>query len=212
MDIITTHIGADFDSLAAMVAAKRLYPEAELVFPGSQEKSVRDYLAQEFRNIYEFKKVKHIDLSRVRRLIVVDTRQPSRIGNLAECLNNPGVIVHLYDHHPDAPDDMRGAEETVAPFGSTSTIFARLFRERGITPSPDELTLMALGIYEDTGGFLHSSTRPEDLEAASWLLAQGANLDIITQFISRDLSAEQISLISQLQQEAQPLSSAACPW
>jgi hypothetical protein len=46
MDIITTHIGADFDSLAAMVAAKKLYPRAELVFPGSQEKCVRDYLAQ----------------------------------------------------------------------------------------------------------------------------------------------------------------------
>ena len=57
MDVITTHIGADFDSLAAMIAAKRLYPEAELVFPGSQEKSVRKYLAQEFPNIYAFKKL-----------------------------------------------------------------------------------------------------------------------------------------------------------
>ncbi|MCL1981173.1 MAG: CBS domain-containing protein [Proteobacteria bacterium] len=203
MDIITTHIGADFDSLAAMVAAKRIYPEAELVFPGSQEKSVRDYLAQEFRNIYGFKKIKHVDLSRVRRLIVVDTRRPSRIGKLVECLNNPGLVVHLYDHHPDAPGDMRGAHEAVAPFGSTTTIFTRLFREQGIMPSPDELTLMALAIYEDTGSFLHSSTRPEDLEAASWLLAHGANLDIVTQFISRELSAEQINLIGQLQQEAQ---------
>ncbi|WP_028317611.1 CBS domain-containing protein [Desulfobulbus elongatus] len=203
MDIITTHIGADFDSLAAMVAAKKLYPDAELVFPGSQEKSVRDYLAQEFRNIYEFKKVKHIDLTRVQRLIVVDTRQAGRIGKLAECLDTPGIVVHLYDHHPDAPGDMRGAQETVAPFGSTTTIFARLFQEQGIVPSPDETTLMALGIYEDTGSFLHSSTRPEDLAAASWLLAHGANLDIVTQFVSRELSSEQISLISQLQQEAQ---------
>lgn len=36
MEIITSHVNADFDSLAAMVAAKRLYPQAELVFPGSQ--------------------------------------------------------------------------------------------------------------------------------------------------------------------------------
>ena len=202
MDIITTHISADFDSLAAMVAAKRLYPDAELVFPGSQEKSVRDYLAQEFRNIYEFKKINHIDLTKVRRLIVVDTRQASRIGGLLECLNNPGIVVHLYDHHLDASDDIRGTVETIAPFGSTTTIFTRLFQEQGIMPNSDELTLMALGIYEDTGGFLHPSTRPEDLDAASWLLAHGANLDIVTQFISREISSEQISLIDQLQQKA----------
>ena len=39
MDIITSHINADFDSLASMVAAKKLYPEAEIVFAGSQKKT-----------------------------------------------------------------------------------------------------------------------------------------------------------------------------
>ncbi|HFQ88560.1 MAG TPA: hypothetical protein ENK27_00665, partial [Desulfobulbus sp.] len=82
MEIITTHLNADFDGLAAMVAAKRLYPEAQLVFSGSQEKNLRAFLAEEFRNIYEFKKIKHIDLKKVRRLIVVDTRQPGRIDRL----------------------------------------------------------------------------------------------------------------------------------
>ena len=202
MDIITTHIGADFDSLAAMIAAKKLYPAAELVFSGSQEKSVRDYLAQEFRNIYEFKRIKHIDLSRVQRLIIVDTRQVERIGKLAECLNNPNIIIHLYDHHPDAPGDLRGHVETILPFGSTTTIFTRIFQQREIVPTPEETTLMALGIYEDTGSFLHSSTCPEDLAAASWLLAHGANLDVVTQFVSHELSSEQISLIGQLQQES----------
>ena len=202
MDIITTHIGADFDSLAAMVAAKRLYPNAELVFPGSQEKSVRDYLAQEFRNIYEFKKIKHIDLARVQRLIVVDTRQAERIGGLADCLRNPHLSIHLYDHHPNGPGELHGDLEEVRPLGSTTTLLVQIFQQRGIVPSPDEATLMALGIYEDTGSFLHSSTCPEDLIAAAWLLTQGANLDVVTQFVSRELSAEQISLIGQLRQES----------
>jgi len=35
MDVITTHINADFDSLASMMAAKKLYPQAILVFPGA---------------------------------------------------------------------------------------------------------------------------------------------------------------------------------
>ncbi|MGE4559324.1 MAG: CBS domain-containing protein [Desulfobulbus sp.] len=203
MDVITTHIGADFDSLAAMIAAKRLYPKAELVFSGSQEKTVRNYLAQEFRNIYEFKKIKHIDPTRITRLIVVDTRQAERLGALAECLHNRQLSIHLYDHHPDAPGDLQGEIEVIRRFGSTTTIFVDLFQERGITPSPDEATLMALGIYEDTGSFLHSSTCPEDLTAAAWLLGHGANLDIVTQFVSRELSAEQINLIGRLQQQAQ---------
>ena len=75
MEVITTHVNADFDGFASMVAAKRLYPEAELVFAGSQEKNVRTFLAQEFRHLYDFKKIKHIDLDKVTRLIVVDTRR-----------------------------------------------------------------------------------------------------------------------------------------
>lgn len=202
MEIITTHIGADFDSLAAMVAAKRLYPEAELVFPGSQEKSVRDYLAQEFGSLYAFKKAKHLDLSLLKRLIIVDTRQVERLGPLAIHAQDPLVAVHLYDHHPTAPDDLRGEVEDIRPFGSTTTLFVQLFQERGIVPTAEEATLMALGIYEDTGSFLHSSTCPEDLSAAAWLLRQGANLDIVTQFVSRELSAAQISLIGRLREQA----------
>ncbi|MFH1124403.1 MAG: hypothetical protein V1758_12160, partial [Pseudomonadota bacterium] len=42
-EIITTHMNADFDALASMIAAKRLYPEATLVFPGSQERNLRNF-------------------------------------------------------------------------------------------------------------------------------------------------------------------------
>jgi tRNA nucleotidyltransferase (CCA-adding enzyme) len=86
MEVITTHLNADFDALASTVAAKKLYPEAEIVFAGSQEKVLRDYLGQEFSNIYSFKRLKNINLKKVTRLIVVDTRQPNRIGNHATVL------------------------------------------------------------------------------------------------------------------------------
>ncbi len=45
MDVISTHINADFDAVASMIAAKKFYPDAVVVFPGSQEKSVRDFLS-----------------------------------------------------------------------------------------------------------------------------------------------------------------------
>ena len=42
MDVITSHTNADFDTLGGMVGAKKLYPDARVVFPGSMEKGLRD--------------------------------------------------------------------------------------------------------------------------------------------------------------------------
>ena len=44
MDVITTHLPADFDGLASM-AARKLYPGAVLVFPGGTEGTVHRFLA-----------------------------------------------------------------------------------------------------------------------------------------------------------------------
>ena len=41
--VITTHVNADFDALASMLAAQKLYPEARVVFPGSQEKNLKNF-------------------------------------------------------------------------------------------------------------------------------------------------------------------------
>ena len=51
MELITTHTHTDFDSLAAMIAAKRLYPEAALVLPGPPGDKVRRYLSRELISV-----------------------------------------------------------------------------------------------------------------------------------------------------------------
>lgn len=198
MEVITTHLNADFDSLAAMIAAKKLYPEAVLVFSGSQERNLRNFFVESVQYLYNFQRLKNIDLAKVTRLIVVDTRQPGRIGKLAECLQNPGIEVHLYDHHPDAPGDMRGALEVVRPVGSTTTIFTQLFQEKELSITPEEATVMAMAIYEDTGSFAFDTTTPEDLEAAAWILAHGANLHTVSQFITQELSTYEVTLLNEL--------------
>ncbi|MDP3696076.1 MAG: DHH family phosphoesterase, partial [Desulfocapsaceae bacterium] len=151
MQIITTHINADFDGLASMIAAQKLYPDAIMVFPGSQEKNLRDFINETLLNRYDFAKLKHIDLKAITRLIVVDTRDTKRIGTFAACLDNPGLSIHLFDHHPDSPDDMKGDLELVKDVGSTTTLFTQIFQERQIPISASEATILGLGIYEDTG-------------------------------------------------------------
>ncbi len=132
MDLITTHINADFDGLASMIAARKLYPGAALVFAGSAERRLLAYLSADLRCLYGFQKLKTLDLTEVTRLIVVDTRQADRLDRLQDCLRNPGLEIHLYDHHPDAPGDLGGTLEVVEQVGSTTAIFARILQERGI--------------------------------------------------------------------------------
>ena len=201
-EVITTHINADFDALASMMAAKRLYPEATLVFPGSQEKNLRNFFLHSTSYLFNFTKLKQIDFNAIRRLILVDTRQKSRIGKFADLVGENNVEFHLYDHHPDAEDDIRGDLEVVRKAGSTTTILTKIIREKGIAITPDEATIMSLGIHEDTGSFTFVSTTPEDHRAAAWLAEQGANHGLISDMLTRELDAEQIWLLNDLTQSA----------
>jgi len=198
MRVITTHLNADFDGMASMVAAHKLYPDAVLAFSGSQEKNLRDFISQTLLYTYDFRKTRDIDMAQVEMLIVVDTRSSARIGNFAQCLENGKTKVHIYDHHPESPGDMKGEVEVIKNVGATSTIFTQLIKERDLDLTPEEATILCLGIYEDTGSLTHLTTSPEDLEAAAWLVRKGAKLDIVSQFITYELTTQQVELLHDL--------------
>ncbi|MGM0681512.1 MAG: CBS domain-containing protein, partial [Thermodesulfobacteriota bacterium] len=178
-------------------AAKKLYPEAIMSFSGSQEKNVRRFLNNSDL-IYDFQRQKNIDLSRVARLIVVDTRQPSRLGNFIKCLDNPGIEVHLYDHHPDSEGDIKGSLEDVRPVGATATVFVEIFQERNLDITEEEATALAMAEFEDTGSFTFSTTTPRDFAAMAWLQTMGANLDTVSQYIHQELTSKEIGLLNEL--------------
>ncbi len=201
-DVITTHINADFDALASVIAASKLYPEAAMVFPGSQEKNLRDFFLQTTSYLFSFKKFKQIDPARVKRLILVDTRQKGRIGGFASLAEKKGMEIHVYDHHPDSEDDVRADLAVIRRAGSTTTILTGLIRERGLAVSPDEATIMCLGIHEDTGSFTFASTTGEDYAAAGWLATLGANHNVIADLLTRELTSQQITLLYDLMNSA----------
>jgi tRNA nucleotidyltransferase (CCA-adding enzyme) len=200
MDVITTHVNADFDTVASMVAARKLYPGAVIVMPGTQEESVKGFLLQSALYNIDMKKTGDIDLAAVTRLILVDIRNAARIGPFRELVGKPGVEIHLYDHHPDLDADIHGMLEVVRPVGSTTTILVGLLRDRGIGVTPDEATVMMLGIYEDTGSLSFPSTTVEDYHAAAFLLERGASLGVVTDVLSREITSDQVSLLYDLLQ------------
>src|SRR5512137_3011904 len=184
MEVITTHTNADFDSMASMLAAKKLYPDAVLVFPGSQERNLRDFFIHSTLYALEVERVKKIDLREITRMILVDTRQISRIGKFSEIVTRPGVDIHIYDHHPPSPEDIHGSVEIVGEVGATVTLLVQLIEEKGLTLTPDEATAMMLGLYEDTGNLTFHSTKEEDFRAAAFLIRNGANLNILSNVIT----------------------------
>jgi tRNA nucleotidyltransferase (CCA-adding enzyme) len=198
MEVITSHVNADFDAFASMVAAKKLYPEAVVAFPGSQEKSLREFFMESSLYILSIERAKDIDLDKVERLILVDTRQSGRIGRFAEIADPAKVDIHIYDHHPASDEDVKGRIEVVEEIGATVSILIREIRKRGLEVNSEEATIMALGIYEDTGQFTFSSTTARDLEAAAWLLERGANLNTVADMMTIDLSRDQIEVLHQL--------------
>ncbi len=198
MDVITTHINADFDCLGSMIGARKLYPEAVMVFAGAQERGLREFFVKSAFYAYDFKRVRDVDLERVARLILVDVRQSSRIGPFDVVARRPGVQVHIYDHHPGGASDLQGDLEVIEPVGATVTVLTHIFMERGIRPTPDEATMMMLGLYEDTGSLLFSSTTGKDYEAASYLLSCGANLNTVADFLTQELTAGQVALLHEL--------------
>jgi len=203
MEIITSHSNADFDALASMVAAKKLYPNARLVFPGSQEKSMRDFFLESAFYAVEVDRLKNIDVNSIERLIIVDNRNASRLGKLSGALERTGVSVHIYDHHPPTEGDISAEYEVIQEVGATTTILVELLKQKGLPISPLEATIFALGIYEETGSLTFVSTTERDILAAAFLLSLGAQLNIVADFISRELTSEQESILNSLVETAQ---------
>ncbi len=203
LTVITTHLNADFDALASMLAASLLYPGAVTAFPGSQEKGLKEFFVQSVSYMLDLKKPKDVDLDRVARLVLVDTRQRGRIGRFAELLDmkRPAgreLEIHVYDHHPASGEDIRGQVEVVEEIGSCTTLMCRLLKRKKISLNADQATLLALGIYEDTGCFTFSSTTPDDMLMAAEMVHAGANLNTIASLVVRDLDSRQVALLNDL--------------
>ncbi|CAB1060597.1 tRNA nucleotidyltransferase, A-adding (EC [Olavius sp. associated proteobacterium Delta 1] len=196
--VITTHVNADFDALASMLAAQKLYPEALVVFPGSQEKNLKNFFISSMVYLFNMVDINDINFTGVKRLILVDTRHPSRIGKLSKLLKRSDIEIHIYDHHPASGNDIKGDLEFHGRTGANVTILTEIIRQKEIRISPDEATIMCLGIYEDTGSFTFPSTTERDFLAAAYLLSQGANLNVVSDLIARELSPQQVVLLNDM--------------
>lgn len=110
--LVTCHANADFDAFAAMLAARRLYAPCALLFPGTQERGLQKLYAALDHKAYDFVSAENLDWTAFDRLVLVDTRQRGRVRHAAPLLDRPGIRVEVWDHHPDADDDVAADAST----------------------------------------------------------------------------------------------------
>jgi len=196
--IILTHEHTDFDALASMLAAARLYPQAVPVLPRQMNRNLESFLAV-YRDALPFVRLEDLPRRRIDHVILVDTQTVQPVRGM-----HAGVTGQIIDHHPamrELPADWTFFGEEV---GATTTLLVEKLVEQGISVSPIEATLLTLGIYEDTGGLSYETTTPRDLRSAGWLLESGANLLIVDKFLHHPLTDEQRQLYQQLAENSHP--------
>jgi tRNA nucleotidyltransferase (CCA-adding enzyme) len=198
--LVVTHDNADFDALAALVAACKLYPGARAVLGSGGSPELAAFLAVH-RERFPFVSAQDVELAQVGRVVVVDVRRASRMkghGVLGERLGAtpPPFDVHIFDHHPAADDDLQGSFVQVEPVGAVTTLLVERLRSEEQPIDPLEATLFALGIHSDTGSLAFAGTTPRDAHALAWLLERGVVLPVLQRYLDGGLTRGQREVLA----------------
>jgi tRNA nucleotidyltransferase (CCA-adding enzyme) len=192
VELILTHQNADFDAVASMLGAHKLNPQAIPVLPSRLHAGVREFLAL-YRNGLPFVDWDDFKPQTIERIIITDTASRLEIKGVPVAI--PTIII---EHHP-LERELKAHESWAGDLvGAATSLLVEGIREQGIAINSLEATLMALGIYADTGNFTYAGTTIRDMQAAAWLLEQGADLDMIRRFLASPLNAEQQALLEKL--------------
>ncbi|MFP4410587.1 CBS domain-containing protein [Coleofasciculus sp.] len=190
MDLILCHTISDFDALGAAVGLTRLKTGAKLVLTGGAHPAVRDFLALH-RDEYALIERRSVKVDQIHSLVVVDTQKRDRLGKAAQWLDLPHLTaIELYDHHGDTHSDIPATFRQIEPVGATTTLIVEQLQQTSIQLTTAEATVMALGIHVDTGSLTFDQTTPRDAMALAWLMAQGASIRQIADYVDPGLSPQ----------------------
>src|SRR5438105_8301475 len=196
-EVIATHGNTDFDAFAAMLAARRLYPNAVVCLSGSLNRNVREFyrLHADELNAVE---ASRLELDAIRRLIVVETTHASRLGELERVALDPSVEKVVFDHHRDEPPEWAGEHVVLSEDAALTTTLVGVIAERELPITPLEATAFALGIHEDTGSLTYPTATQRDAEALAWCLRHGARQSELARYLHLPLDEGQQELLAAL--------------
>lgn len=192
MKLIMTHEQADLDALASMLGAHLLMPETFALLPRQINRNGREFL-DKYGQELGFSTLSDLPHKNIEEVYLVDTQSLVTLRGLTN-----DTKIHVIDHHPRKMQSHPDWEMQLETSGACATLLVEKLQDAQIFPTALEATLMLLGIYEDTGSLVYSNTTPRDARAVAFLLENGANLNLVSQYLNPPLSNVQQQLYDRL--------------
>ncbi|MBK8021324.1 MAG: CBS domain-containing protein [Chloroflexi bacterium] len=197
MHVVVSHENADFDAIASMLAVTLLRPETQAVLPERLNRNVLSFLTL-YRSGLPFVTRDEVKRRRIQQVVLVDSQKLPSLKGLRE-----GTPVEIIAHHAISREFGEHETTQIEEIGATTTLLVEALQEANRPLTSLQATLLALGIYDDTGSLVYRQTTPRDLRAAAWLVEQGAVLDNVRRFLEPPLNEEQQALLEILIQRAE---------
>ncbi len=199
--ILVTHLNPDIDGLSSMLAFQ-LYLKLlkKISYPLVEEipSNIDVLYGKESLIIPEKIGLPSSDAT----VIVFDANSPKRIPEKVLIKINHCHNFIIIDHHQLDENREKFSEEEIlfidsaAP--STSFLIFKIFKEKGVSITPEIAHNLLAGIYYDTGSFRYENTKEETFFVAGELCKYGADPSFIAREIFENIPLEEINALKKV--------------
>ena len=191
--LVTTHENPDGDALGSLLAATlalRQLGKDAVMFLNWAAPLPGEY---RFMDLGDLRRDLPSDLE-TRVVLAVDCANESRLGDDPSFLGRAPLVIDV-DHHHD--NSRFGAINLVVPdASSTGEVLRDVFRELGVTVTPEIAEALYIALVTDSGRFQYANTTPKALRLAAELVECGADVHKVFQGVYESVQFAKLKLLA----------------
>jgi len=197
--LLTTHENPDGDALGSLLAAKlgldQLGKDTVMVIHGDAPLP-GEYA---FMALGELRRRWPDDVAE-RVLVALDCANESRIAD-PEILGRVPLSINVDHHHDNSRFGQINLIDSTA--SSTGEVLRDVFRELGVTLTPEIAEALYIALVTDTGRFQYTNTTPKALRLAAELVEAGADVHRVFQGVYETVQFAKLKLLARALERAQ---------
>ena len=198
--IVTTHENPDGDALGSLLATtfalRELGKDADMYLFG-EVPIPNEYEFMDFAGIVRGSNPDSSD----RVVVALDCANERRLGPESALLEKAQLVVDIDHHH----DNTRfgNVKLIVGHASSTGEILADVFRELGVSLTPEIAEALYIAVVTDTGRFQYANTTAKALRLAAELVEAGADVHRVFQGVYENVAFAKLKLVARALENAE---------